>query len=81
MRSDWDGDALSPEALAETDLGRLDAAGLQDLLRRAEAAYAALEAAEPADEESDEYEDWMWRLEGLDDLMDEIHERLESGEG
>ena len=62
---------------AYRDPADMDKAELQaylDFLRRQ---IAGLDEAEPADMESEEYEAWGDRHEELEDLADEIMDRLE----
>lgn len=40
-----------------------------------------LDAKEPADEESEEYEDWTDEHEALEDLLDEVIDRLDELQG
>ena len=65
------------EAFDALDLDGMGATELRALLTGVEAYYAELEGLEPRDEDGEEYEAWMEALEALDDMMDEIHERLE----
>ena len=67
--------------LVGTDAEALDAAAARALRERARACYDALVAVEPGDEESEEYEAWLERLEALDDLLDDIADRLERLDG
>ena len=50
---------------------------LSGLLGRLKDLYDDVLTQEPADDESDEYLDWVEGLEALDDLMDDITDRLE----
>ena len=50
---------------------------LTDYLEQLQALIAQLDAEEPADMESEEYEDWGDRHEELEDLVDEVMDRLE----
>ena len=59
------------------DLNTLNRDSLQVLLRQLEELYSEVDSQEPEDEDSDEYEDWLNDLEEVQDLMDEIQERLE----
>ena len=60
------------------DPDTLDRASLQALFSRLEDFYDEVESREPDDEESAEYEDWLNDLDEIQDLMDEIEDRLES---
>ena len=62
------------------DLSSLDPEELRALSSRLEDLYLQVEAQEPDDEEGEEYEAWLDDLEEVEDLMDEIEERLEDGE-
>lgn len=64
------------DCLAE-DLSALSREELEALRQAANARYAEIELQEPVDEESDEYEAWLERLEEIDDLLDDIGDRLE----
>ena len=66
----------APEDFDDIDLNGLSRDGLEALLDRVKNRYAEIEAEEPEDEESDEYEAWMERLEDLDSLMDDIQDLL-----
>ena len=62
------------------DLSSLNPDELRGLLSRLEDLYRDVEAQEPDDEECEEYDAWLDDLEEIEDLMDEIEERLEDGE-
>ena len=59
------------------DPEELEAEELEPLLGRLEEIYDELNAEEPDDEESDEYEEWLEMMEDLDSLMDDIRDRME----
>ena len=59
------------------DLSSLNPDELRGLLSRLEDLYRDVEAQEPEDEDSEEYESWLDDLEEVEDLMDEIEEKLE----
>ena len=50
---------------------------LTDYLEQLQALIAQLDAEEPADMESEAYEDWGDRHEELEDLVDDVLDRLE----
>ena len=60
------------------DLSSLDPDELRILLSQLSALYSDIEAQEPEDEDSEEYESWLDDLEEVEDLMDEIEEKLEN---
>ena len=62
------------------DLSSLDPEELRALSSRLEDLYREVEAQEPDDAECEEYDAWLDDLEEIEDLMDEIEERLEDGE-
>lgn len=55
----------------------LDAAGVRAALERVEALIARMDEAEPEDMESAAYESWADRHETLEDLADELRDRLD----
>ena len=58
----------------------MDEMGLDDLkgyLRELEEALSKLDAVEPKNENSEAYEDWAEEHEDLEDLIDEILDRIE----
>ncbi len=59
------------------DLDLLDPQSLKDLYAQLEGLYADVELQEPEDEDSDDYEAWLDDLDWIEDLMEEIEERLE----
>ena len=59
------------------DLDLLDPQSLKDLYTQLEGLYADVELQEPEDEDSDDYEAWLDDLDEIEDLMEEIEERLE----
>lgn len=61
----------------EPDLGAMSAEELKELLEAVRAQFAALDAQEPEDMMSEAYEAWGERHEALEDLADDILERLE----
>lgn len=65
------------EELTEADVDGMDLDEIHEFLPRARAAYAALDSREPSDIDSDEYGDWLERLEILDALLDDISDRLD----
>lgn len=62
------------------DLDTLDRDALQALYRQLEQLYEEVEAQEPGDEDSDEYEDWLNDLDEIQDWMDETEDRMEESE-
>lgn len=59
------------------DLDTLDRDALGRLLVQLETLYREVDAQEPEDEESDEYEDWLNDLDEIQDWMEEVQDRLE----
>jgi len=61
----------------------LDTMGLEELkryYRELEAVIERLDAAEPKNENSEAYDDWAQEHEDLEDLMDEVLDRIEEFE-
>jgi len=61
----------------------LDTMGLEELKRyhrELEAVIERLDAAEPKNENSEAYDDWAQEHEDLEDLMDEVLDRIEEFE-
>ena len=67
---------LTIEDAEDMDLDGLSPEELNALQLEAEKLYQQILNAEPEDEDSDEYAEWEDRLEILDDLMDDIQDRL-----
>lgn len=61
----------------EPDLDVLDRDGLLELLKRVRAQLDQLDEQEPEDMDSEEYEAWGDRHEALEDLADDIRDRLD----
>lgn len=61
----------------EPDIYSMDEAALRALLEDLREQIAQLDEAEPADMESEEYEVWGEAHEELEDLLDEVIDRLE----
>ena len=61
----------------EPDLDAMDREELKDYLARVRAELDRLDGEEPQDMDSEEYEVWGDRHEELEDLVDEIWDRLE----
>ena len=59
------------------DLSAMTRAELEALRDAANARYTALEAQEPGDEESEEYDAWLEQLEEIDDFLDDVSDLLE----
>jgi hypothetical protein len=59
-------------------LETMDPQALKDFLADIQAQIAALDQSEPADMESEAFEDWAQRHEELEDLADDVMDRLES---
>ena len=71
-------DLLDFSAYAEEpDLDVMDPEQLRDYLEIVRARIDALDGQEPEDMESEEYEAWGDRHEELEDLADEIRDRLD----
>lgn len=69
--------AFGGPALEDEDIDSMNRAQLEDYLERLRAAIDALDEEEPEDMLSEEYEDWGARHEDLEDLVDEVTDRLE----
>lgn len=67
---------LTIEDAEDMDLDGLSPEELNALQLEAEKLYQQVLDAEPEDEDSDEYAEWEENLEILDDLMDDIQDRL-----
>ena len=68
-------DIIDFSAYRETaDMDKAELQAYLDFLRRQ---IAELDEAEPADMESEAYEDWGQRHEDLEDLVDDVLDRLE----
>lgn len=65
----------------EPELESMDREQLEAYLRQVRAQIAQLDEAEPADMNSEAYETWGDAHEELEDLVDEITDRLEELEG
>ena len=65
------------EFAAAPDVDKLDRDALRRLLEDTLARIAALEEQEPEDMESEAYEAWSERHERLEDLADDICDRLD----
>lgn len=61
----------------EPDIYSMDEAALRALLEDLREQIAQLDEAEPADMDSEEYEVWGEAHEELEDLLDEVMDRLE----
>lgn len=61
----------------EPDLDGMDREGLEACLSRVEAELERMDQQEPEDMESEAYEDWADRHEELEDLLDELMDRLD----
>ena len=72
---------ISFDAAAYWDLDALDRAGLQERLDAVRLLISRLDEEEPADMDSEAYAAWGDRHEELEDLVDEIRDRLEALEG
>ena len=60
------------------NIGGMTVQELHALLNQINLKYDELEFQEPEDEDSDEYAEWEDTLECLDDLIDDIQDRLEN---
>ena len=70
--------ALLARQLLDTDYFNMNEQLLSDLLDQAQSVYAALEENEPeADEESEEYGEWLNLLEELESMCEDVEEMLE----
>ena len=61
----------------DPDLEQMNREELTAYLEQLQALIAQLDADEPADMESEDYEEWGDRHELLEDLVDEVMDRLE----
>ena len=59
------------------DIDDMNVEELEAYREELEEKIARLDAIEPDDEESDEYDDWADQHEDLEDLLDEVEDRLE----
>lgn len=59
------------------DLDEMDAEGLKNYYGELESVLERLDGAEPKNENSEAYETWALEHEDLEDLMDEILDRIE----
>ncbi len=66
------------EELLGSDIDAMTPEEAEALLRRLEALYTVLSAPEPEDEDSDETLDWEALLEDMDDMMDDLRDRLDT---
>lgn len=66
--------AFQPE---EPDVAAMDKAQLISYREELEAQIAALDQKEPRNQNSEAYEDWADRHEDLEDLLDEVLDRLD----
>ena len=61
----------------EPDMDSMDEAALRSYLKELQEQIAALDEEEPANMESEEYELWGEAHENLEDLVDEVMDRLD----
>lgn len=59
------------------DIDEMTIEELEAYREELEEKIARLDAIEPDDEESDEYDDWADQHEDLEDLLDEVEDRLD----
>ena len=59
------------------DIDDMNVEELEAYREELEEKIARLDAIEPDDEESDEYDDWADQHEDLEDLLDEVEDRLD----
>lgn len=71
------GDVMEYLASAWERLDQMDETALRSLLRAVEERLSDLDAEEPEDMDSEAYEEWADRHEELEDLADELMDRLE----
>ena len=69
-------EVLSFEMLRE-DLGKMDRRALEEYLERLRALISELDAREPRNMNSEAYEQWGEEHEALEDLVDEVLDRLD----
>ena len=71
------GNEITPENVFSLEVNDIPEDKLEDILAQIEDIYSDLEQEEPEDADSEEYYEWSEMLEALDDLMDEIQERID----
>lgn len=59
------------------DLGKMDRRALEEYLERLRALISELDAREPRNMNSEAYEQWGEEHEALEDLVDEVLDRLD----
>ena len=73
-----DASPLTPFPFRTPDLAAMDRAELERCLDTVRSWIVRLDEEEPEDMESEEYEAWGDRHEALEDLVDDIMDRLEA---
>ena len=64
-------------AMPREDLGKMDRRALEEYLERLRALISELDAREPRNMISEAYEQWGEEHEALEDLVDEVLDRLD----
>lgn len=72
-----DNDAFDEFMDTLPDIDELDAGELDILQQKVEALIDQLDNSEPKNQKSEAYEDWAEKHEDLEDVLDEILDRLE----
>ena len=66
------------QVLLESDLSRMSPDKLTVFQKNLNTVYSEIESLEPEDPDSEEFLDWEETLELLDDLTDDVNDRLDS---
>jgi len=61
----------------EPDIDDMDANQLRGYLAELEAQLEELDGEEPEDDESEEYDEWVEKHEAIEDIIDDVNDRLE----
>jgi len=61
----------------EPDIDDMDANQLRVYLAELEAQLEELDGEEPEDDESEEYDEWVEKHEAIEDIIDDVNDRLE----
>lgn len=61
----------------EPDIDEMNADQLREYLAELEAQLDELDGEEPEDDESEEYDEWAEKHEAIEDLIDDVNDRLE----
>ena len=71
------GNVIDFSSYQEPDINSMDKSALLSYLEQLRSQIAELDAVEPKNMASEEYEEWGDRHEELEDLVDEVLDRLE----